>query len=161
MPMEPWAIVAANVLGVAAFFGSIALCVRFDQQGKTRRRELEHAERMRAIELGRPLDDAAVARYQALGAVGVAVPIASLSAGAIGSWVALLFKEPEWRFGALVIIWMVCGAVCLVVVPVVAARLRQPHPRLALDSEPGAAPDRGGITVFQSSTSHQPPRQVN
>jgi hypothetical protein len=27
--------------------------------------------------------------------------------------------------------------------------------------EPGAAPDRGGITVFQSSTSHQPPRQVN
>jgi len=28
-------------------------------------------------------------------------------------------------------------------------------------AEPVAAPDRGGITVFQGSTSHQPPRQVN
>jgi len=27
--------------------------------------------------------------------------------------------------------------------------------------EPAVAPDRGGITVIQSSTSHQPPRQVN
>lgn len=124
--MEPWAIITANVLGAATFFGGIALCVRFDQQGKTRRRELEHAERMRAIELGRPPTDAAVARYQALGAIGVAVPIASLSAAAIGSCFALLFKEPEWRFGALAVIWLVCGAVCLAVLPVVAARLREP-----------------------------------
>src|SRR5262245_12322698 len=28
-------------------------------------------------------------------------------------------------------------------------------------SESLVAPDRGGITVFPSSTSHQPPRQVN
>jgi hypothetical protein len=28
-------------------------------------------------------------------------------------------------------------------------------------AESNAAPDRAGITVFQSSTSHQPPRQVN
>src|SRR5687768_3895847 len=27
--------------------------------------------------------------------------------------------------------------------------------------EPAVAPDRGGITVFLGSTSHQPPRQVN
>src|SRR5262245_5369925 len=27
--------------------------------------------------------------------------------------------------------------------------------------EPAVAPDRGGITAFPSSTSHQPPRQVN
>ena len=126
--MEPWAIITANVLGVATFFGGIALCVRYDQQGKTRRRELEHAERMRAIELGRPPTDAAVARYQALGAVGVAVPIAGLSAAAIGSCFALLFKEPEWRFGALAVIWLVCGAVCCSVLPVVVTRLREPPP---------------------------------
>ncbi len=30
-----------------------------------------------------------------------------------------------------------------------------------IDGEPAVAPDRGGITVFQGSTSHQPPRQVN
>src|SRR5262249_6275595 len=28
-------------------------------------------------------------------------------------------------------------------------------------AEPAVAPDRGGITVFQGSASHQPPRQVN
>src|SRR5262245_25487799 len=28
-------------------------------------------------------------------------------------------------------------------------------------SIPAVAPDRGGMTVFQGSTSHQPPRQVN
>ena len=28
-------------------------------------------------------------------------------------------------------------------------------------AEPAVAPDGGGITVFQSSTSHQPPQQVN
>jgi len=138
--MESWAVIVANVLGVAVFFGGIALCVRFDQQGKTRRRELEHAERMRAIELGRPLDDAAVARYQALGAVGVVVPIVGLSAAAIGSCFALLFKEPEWRFGSLAVIWVVCGAVCLAVVPVVAAKLRELPPRPAPDAEPGPFP---------------------
>ena len=143
--MESWAIIAANVLGVAVFFGGIALCVRFDQQGKTRRRELEHAERMRAIELGRPLDDAAVARYQALGAVGVAVPIVSLSSAAVGSCFALLFREPEWRFGALTVIWLVCGAVCLAVLPAVTVRLRESPPRPAPDAEPGAAPDRRGM----------------
>jgi hypothetical protein len=135
--MEPWVVVTANVLGIAVLFGGIALCVRFDQQGKTRRRELEHTERMRAIELGRPLDVASVARYQALGAVGVAVPIASLSAAVIGSCFAMLFKEPEWRFGALAVVWLVCGAVCLVVLPVVSTRLREPPPgRPAGDAQP-------------------------
>jgi hypothetical protein len=28
-------------------------------------------------------------------------------------------------------------------------------------AEPAAAPDSGGITVFQGLTSHQPPRQVS
>src|SRR5262245_44923522 len=28
-------------------------------------------------------------------------------------------------------------------------------------AEPAVAPDRGGITFFRDSTSHQPPRQVN
>ena len=136
--MEQWAIVQllGNVLGATVFFGCIALCVRFDQQRKTRRRELEHSERMRAIELGRPLDHAGVARYQALGAVGVAVPIASLSAAAIGSCFALLFKEPEWRFGAVAVIWVVCGAVCLAILPVVAARLRESPHRPAADAAP-------------------------
>ena len=123
--MEPWALIAANVLGVATLFAGIALCVRFDQQGKTRRRTLEHAERMRAIESGRPPDDASVARYQALGAVGVAVPVASLSAAVIGGGLALYFREPEWRFAALAVIWLVSGGVCLTVLPRVVSQLQE------------------------------------
>lgn len=123
--METLIIVAANVIGVALLIGGIAACVRFDQQGKTRRRELEHIERMRAIELGHTFDDAAVAHYQALGAVGVAVPVSSLSAAVIGSCFALVLKEPEWRFGVMAIIWVICGSVCLVALPIVLSKLRE------------------------------------
>ena len=34
-------------------------------------------------------------------------------------------------------------------------------PQLEINGEPAVAPDRGGMTVLRSSTSHQPPRQVN
>ena len=117
--------VLANVLGISALFGGIGLCVWLDQRGKTRRRELEHAERMRAIELGRPLDDAAVARLNALGAIGVAVPISALSAAAIGSSFALLVQYSRLRFAIIAVIWVVCGAVCLAVLPEIARRLRE------------------------------------
>ncbi|MBX9584845.1 MAG: hypothetical protein K2X87_31460 [Gemmataceae bacterium] len=127
--MEPWLLVVANVLGGAVMFGGIALCVRFDQRGKTRRRELEHAERMRAIELGRPLDDAEVARVKALGAVGVAAPIAAMSAAVVGSLFAYSIGEPVWRFAALAVIWGVCGLVVLAAVPAVVARLKGRPPR--------------------------------
>lgn len=123
--MNPVLMVAANVAGVAVFIGGIAVCVWFDQRGKTRRRELEHAERMLAIEHGRPLDDAAVARSKALGAIGVAVPVVSLSAGAMGSFVALAFKDPWFQFAAFAVNWVICGAVALVVVPTVLMRFRE------------------------------------
>lgn len=123
--MDPWALVVANVLGGTVFFGGIALCVRFDQQGKTRRRELEHAERMRAIELGRPLDDAETARMKALGAVGVATPIASLSAAVVGSLFVYGIEESAWRFAALAVVWGVCGLVAVAAVPAVVARLKR------------------------------------
>ena len=122
--MEHAAVVLANAVGVVGFFGSIAVCVWLDQRGKTRRRELEHDERMKAIELGRPLDDATVARTQALGAVGVAVPIATMSAACIGSLFAFMFDESVWRFTTLAVVWAVCGIICLTVLPIVLAKLR-------------------------------------
>jgi hypothetical protein len=122
--MEQWAIIVFNVLGLAVIVCGVAICVRFDQRGKTRRRELEHAERMRAIELGQQLDDAAVSRNQALGAIGVAVPIASLSAASIGSCFVLVFKDERLRFAAFSVVWLVCGSACLTVVPIVITRLR-------------------------------------
>lgn len=136
--MDPWqtaAVVAANVIGVGVMFGGIALCVRFDQQGKTRRRELEHVERLRAIELGRPLEDAAVARYKALGAIGVGVPIASLSAAVMGTAFCMhLITSMDWRLVAFAVNWIVCGAVCITALQLVGQRFRQPPPD----------PDEGG-----------------
>jgi MFS family permease len=83
---------------------------------------------MRAIELGRPLDDTAVARSKALGAIGVAVPVVSMSAGVVGSCIALGFGEPLWRFAAFFVNWIVCGAVCVTVVPLLVHRMRVPPP---------------------------------
>ena len=113
----------ANLLGLTLFIGGIALCVRFDQQGKTRRRELEHVERMRAIELGQPPDDAEIARCQALGAIGVGVSIASFSAATLGSCFAFVIQEPLWRFLVLAVVWPVCGLIPLVALPLVIVRL--------------------------------------
>lgn len=121
------AMVLGNAVAASAVFGGIALCVRFDQRGKTRRRELEHTERLRAIELGWRPDDAAVAHRQAAGAVGVGVPIASLSAAVIGSCFGVMFQESPWLCATfLAVVWLVCGAVGLSAVIVAGRRLREP-----------------------------------
>ena len=122
----PTAIVNAGM--ILGAFGGIVLCVRYDQRGRSRRRELEHAERMRALELDRPLEDAATARYKALGAVGVAVPIASLSAAVIGSCFAFVFKDPPMQFATFAVTWASAAAVCVAVLPAVVARLRESPP---------------------------------
>ena len=135
--MDSSMMLMANVLVAAIFFGSITLCVRFDQQGKTRRRQLEHVERMRSLELGLPLQDGPVARYQALGAIGVAVAVSSFTMAAIGSCFALAFREPELRFGSLAVVWAVCGGVCVVILPTVLKGLRESRP-VDLRTEPGS-----------------------
>lgn len=135
--MDPWLIVAANVFGWGVLFAGIALCVYFDQRGKTRRRELEHAERMRALELDRPLDDAAVTRNKALGAIGVAVPVVSMSGAVVGSCVSLGIEMP-WRLAAFLVNWIVCGAVCVAVLPLLVRRLQVPPPnRERVDPDEG------------------------
>jgi hypothetical protein len=134
-------LIVGNVIGISVFFGGIAVLVWLDQRGKTRRRELEHLERMRALELGRPLEDAEVARYKALGAIGVAVPIASLSAALVGTAFAFGFKEPEYRYKALVVIWLICGITGLISFPAVMKRLqKQKHPEASSTSELDARP---------------------
>ena len=144
--MQSLVILASNILGAAIFIGGITLWVRFDQQGKTRRRELEHAERMRALELGRPLDDAAVARHKALGAIGVAVPITSLSAALVVSMFVLAMRELDERVLILAGVWGVCGTICLTTIPVVLALLRgRPNP------QPAPAPEVSGITTFRNT----------
>lgn len=124
--MDTWGLVAANVVSTGVLCGGIALCIRAGEQGRARRRELEHAERMRALELGRPIDNASAERHRALGAVGVVVPIFTMLAVAAVCMEARRFEEPGLRFGALAVVWLVGGVVCLYSTWAVTTGLQRP-----------------------------------
>jgi len=133
--------IAGQILGIVAFFGMIAVFVWLDQRGKTQRRQLEHAERMRALDRGVPLQDAETARWNALGAIGVAVPVSAFSAAALAT--GLLMIKPEIAFVALVVLWPVAGVVSLVSTLVVLAYFRdrpRPTPPQPFDERPAARP---------------------
>jgi hypothetical protein len=98
----------ADVLVPVALFAAIVVWAWLDQRGRVRRRELEHAERLRALELGRPLEDAETARAEALGAIGVAVGVSSFAAAALATCF-ILYLELELRFLILLIVWPVCA----------------------------------------------------
>jgi hypothetical protein len=117
----------AAAAGTLAFFGGIALCMWVDQRGKWRQRELENAERMKALEQGLPLPDAEIARAEAeksraraAGAVGVLVPLFTLAASVGSTAIVLAYQkhsETPIAFATprstapLVTIWVVCGVI--------------------------------------------------
>ena len=113
---------AGGMIGLLFLFLGVAIW--FDNKRGVRRRELEHVERIKAIECGYPLPDEDSARHKMLGAIGVLVPAASLTAAA---WVTQLilaredYGAPRWL---LAIVWGVAGVVALVVGAVAAAGLR-------------------------------------
>jgi hypothetical protein len=111
----------ANALAIAAFFGGLAAVIYLDHLGKARRRQLEHTERMRALELGQPLDDVSLSRTRALMVIGIVVPLTALGAAVGGSAVALCL-EPRYRFPAWALIWSICGAIVIVTMPIVLRR---------------------------------------
>ncbi len=113
-------------LGSIVFFGGIALITWIDQRGKTRRREIEHTERMKSIELGHNLPDAEVARAQAERArartavlTATLVPLFMALAAVGGTVVTLLWIEASGiLIPVLCTLWGVCGVVCIVTVSV-------------------------------------------
>jgi hypothetical protein len=102
-------VVLTELLVALTLFGGIALCVWLDQRGKTKRRELEHVERLRALELGRPLEDAETARADALGSIGVSLGVTCIAAAALTSCFALYLLESELRVLVLLAVWAICG----------------------------------------------------
>jgi hypothetical protein len=129
--MNEWPMIVACFMGTAVllaiFIGGIVLCVRYDHQGKIRHRELEHVERMKSIEQGLSLaEDPRAVRSRALGAIGVVLPIASLSAAILGSCFALSVKGTTESVTALGLIWGFCASICWVGLPLVLERLREP-----------------------------------
>ena len=100
-----------ELLVALTLFGGIALCVWLDQRGKTKRRELEHVERLRALELGRPLEDAETARADALGSIGVSLGVTCFAAAAVATCFVLYLLESDLRVHLLLAIWVICGLV--------------------------------------------------
>jgi hypothetical protein len=118
-----------------ALFGGIALLMLIDGRNKAKERELAHAERMRALELGQPLPDAEAARARSdasrAWARGLSAAAASLGmAGAAVGATALLVGpgEPRTLLPLLCVIWGVCGLVALVAVSVGLASSRRREP---------------------------------
>ncbi len=113
----------AAALGTLAFFGGIALLMWVDQRGKTSQRQLEHAERLRALELGQELPDAAVARAaasssraRAAAVVGLLVPAFVLGSGVGATALILVAASADIHLPVLCVIWGVCGLVSMVAV---------------------------------------------
>lgn len=141
-----WGGMAAAV-SVLALFGGIALLMWVDARGKGQERQLAHTERLKALEVGRALPDADVARAQAeasrawaAATVGFLVPLGVMGA-AIGA-TALVFNHAESRvhLPLLATIWGVCGVVSLTAVASALACVRR-------QSRPGPAerrPDPAG-----------------
>src|SRR5947208_2552601 len=121
---------AASVL--LALFGGIALLMLIDGRGKAKERELAHAERMRALELGQLLPDAEVAQARSdasrawargLSAAAVSLGMAGASVGATA--LVLERGEPGSQLPLLCVVWGVCGLVALVAVSVGLAASRR------------------------------------
>lgn len=116
----------AGVLGSVAFFGGIGFLMWLDARGKQKQRELEHTERMKALEMGQPLPDADIAqsnavraRAWALGAIGVFVPFIMVCAAIVATVLSHNYLDPIVSPAMLLAIqctaWGVCGLVSLVI----------------------------------------------
>lgn len=134
--MESISVAFAGTVGSIIFFGGIALLMWVDQRGKIRQRDLEHAERMKALEVGQPLPDSDIARAKAdstragvAGFIGVCVPLFMASAATITTCVTISHSNVPWERSStalLIVVWIVSGLISLltVVLSLVALRRR-------------------------------------
>src|SRR5262245_5907571 len=82
----------ATGLGLLGLFAGIALLVWVNARAEARKRQLEHEERMKALEHGQHLPDAEVARAEtdkyratAAGVIGTFVPLTMAGAAVYGT----------------------------------------------------------------------------
>lgn len=121
--MEPAGIALAGALGIFAFFGGIALLMWIEGRNKRHERDRKHAERMKALEMGQPLPDLAIAQTHAAVARTVLLIVAcclvppALAGAAIGATALVLHNaQHDIHLPVLCVIWGVVGLVSLVVV---------------------------------------------
>jgi len=100
-----------------------AYTVQVKLRKETRDRELAHAERMKALELGQPLPDAGalqaeaeMVRTRATAAVGVLVPLCMAASATGGTVLVFHWAEKAIHLPILCVVWGVNGLVSMVAV---------------------------------------------
>jgi hypothetical protein len=122
----------AGALGLFALFGGIALLIWVGNKGESEKRklnheaelqhrQLEHAERLKALEAGFPLPDADLAlartervRAGAIAAIGITVPVVTAGCAVAGSALVLANALPYHQLPVLCVIWACSGVASLV-----------------------------------------------
>jgi hypothetical protein len=117
----------AGALGVFAFFGGIALLIWVGNKGESekrklkhdedmQRRQMEHTERLKALEAGFPLPDADLAfartervRAAVAAAIGITVPAVMVGCAVGATALVLLFADSSLHLPVLCVIWGCAG----------------------------------------------------
>jgi hypothetical protein len=127
--MEAFLIAVAAVVGGLGFFACLALIIwvaqkgevekkKLDQERDTQRRQLEHAERLKALEQGQPLPDTDLAwaaadrtRAIAAGIVGLGVPVGLGGIAIAATALVLTLAATNTHVVLLCTVWGVCSFV--------------------------------------------------
>ena len=104
-------IFAGVMLGMFIVFA--ALAVWLDGKRKARQRELEHIERLKAIECGYPLQEEESGRHKMVGGFGITTPIIAMMAATWTTEEILKFSDAQAPRWLLAVVWGVCGVVSL------------------------------------------------
>jgi hypothetical protein len=157
----------AGGLGALGFFGGIALLVWVDNRVKAekkklqlewdlKQRQIEHAERLKALEMGQPLPDGDIAaaraetnRAWAAAAVGFTVPPAMFGLSLGATAIILAMSVPDTSLPVLCVLWAAAGATSIVAVVMSAAGVLRRGRRPEVRGTParGNRPARNGPTT--------------
>ncbi len=160
----------AGGVGALGLFGGIALLVwvsnrtetekkRVHEEWQLKQRQIEHAERLKALEAGHPLPDAAIAAARAEGrrawaaaTVGFAVPPAVFCLAVAATAVVLSHPTFGGSIPVLCVLWAAAGATSIVALSTCAGvLLRRGQGRQGQDTgggvrRPGGEPGSTAVT---------------
>jgi hypothetical protein len=113
-----------GAVGSVALFGFLAFAVWIDYRKKKDERDAAHQERMKALELGHPPQDAEIARVKAyasaawaVGLIGLLVPIVVAALAVAATIVAVLHHEPGENIGGpLLAAWSIAASIMLITI---------------------------------------------
>lgn len=133
----------ASAAVTVAFFGGIALIMWVDARNKRLVRQMEHAERLKALELGQTLPDAELARARvessrawAAGLMGLVVPGSVFGIAAGATALVLAYASPSIHLPLLCVIWGISGLTGLLTVIISLGTIR-PAPEETNETPPG------------------------